>query len=138
MRKNFLVLLCIALNACVTPGSIKPTDLREFTTDACSHYPNGTRTSPALWAACCVEHDKAYWAGGMRSARAVSDDDLKQCVEQSGGGKLRAKLMWLGVRFAGAPWYPSHYRWAYGWPYFRGYKPITAEEQLEIDRNGML
>ena len=138
MRKLLLFLFCAALNACVTPGSIKPADLRVFKTDACSHYPNGTQNSPELWASCCIQHDKAYWAGGARSARAASDARLQQCVAQLAGSKLRANTMWLGVRFAGGPWYPSQYRWAYGWPYYRGYKPITPEEQLEIERKGKL
>ena len=125
---------CVLLPACTTPGDIQATDIKAFSSDGCSRYPDGTPSQPEQWKNCCIAHDKDYWAGGGRLQRVAADNALKRCVTQSGGGVFRANLMWLGVRFGGVPWYPSPFRWAYGWPYYRGYKAITPTEQAEIDR----
>lgn len=138
VRFLILLIVCLCAGACTTPGKLKPTDLRKFSSDGCSHYPDGTPSAPKKWESCCVSHDRDYWAGGIRAARKYSDVLLKQCVARSSGSKFRAYTMWLGVRFAGVPWLPSSFRWAYGWPYYRGYKPITPEEQLQIDQKGSL
>ncbi len=130
--------ISILLSACTTPERILATDLRPFVSDECSYFFEGTPGTPKKWAACCVSHDRAYWAGGVASARALSDEQFKQCVIESGGGKALANSMWLGVRIGGAPWYPSRFRWGFGWPYYRGYKAITPAEQLEIDKKSAL
>jgi hypothetical protein len=44
-----------------------------------------------------------------------------------------ATLMLAGVRVGGTPYIPTKFRWGYGWPYFRGYKLVVAEEQRKID-----
>ncbi|MEE9448362.1 MAG: hypothetical protein V3V09_10435 [Arenicellales bacterium] len=133
LRGLALVGAMLVLSACVTPKMIQSTDLRAFTSDGCSHYPEGPRSKPKQWEACCVAHDRDYWAGGKAALRAASDAQLQQCVLQSGSSEFRSNIMWLGVRFAGGPWYPSPFRWGYGWPYYRGYKAITPEEQVQIN-----
>ena len=40
--------------------------------------------------------------------------------------------MYLGVRAGGHPVFPAWYRWAYGWPYGRGYRPLNVEEQKSV------
>jgi hypothetical protein len=37
--------------------------------------------------------------------------------------------MYIGVRFGGSPYFPTWYRWGYGWNYQRGYAPLTDEEK---------
>jgi len=132
-RIGFVLGICLMQAACVTPSSIQPTDLREFTTDACTGYPEGTRDDPTQWEACCLTHDEQYWAGGKKAGRSTADSGLRQCVRDSGASKFRARMMWFAVRIGGTPLIPSSYRWAYGWPYYRGYKPITAEEQVQVE-----
>jgi hypothetical protein len=34
---------------------------------------------------------------------------------------LVAWIMWTGVRLAGGPYLPVHWRWGYGWRWPRGY-----------------
>jgi len=43
-----------------------------------------------------------------------------------------ANLMLAGVRVGGSPYFPTSYRWGYGWSYSRFYKPLTEEEKLQI------
>ena len=37
--------------------------------------------------------------------------------------------MYQAVRTGGEPYFPTWYRWGYGWPLGRGYKKLTKEEQ---------
>jgi len=50
-------------------------------------------------------------------------------VRERTGDRALAETMYLGVRAGGHPAFPTWYRWAYGWPYGRGYKPLTANEK---------
>jgi hypothetical protein len=37
-----------------------------------------------------------------------------------------------GVRVGGSPYFPTFYRWGYGWPYLRGYKAISDDDKQLI------
>ena len=102
-------------------------ELADFTTDGCSMFPDGTPTQPKLWCQCCVDHDKAYWAGGTADERRHADVVLKECVLALGQPKT-AELIWVGVRFGGSAYWPTPFRWSYGWPYTRGYRALTLTE----------
>ena len=102
-------------------------DLAPFTTDGCSFYPDGTYEHKRLWKACCVAHDYAYWQGGTRDQRRVADAGLRSCIANL-GKKSTAALMHFGVRIGGAPYFPTKYRWGYGWKYYRGYGELSPEE----------
>jgi hypothetical protein len=81
---------------------------RPFTTDVCSMWPDGT------WAACCIEHDIAYWCGGPAEARERADDAFRACMRAEGGPCL-STLSYVGVRVGGPAWMPFPWRWGYGW-----------------------
>ncbi len=87
-----------------------------FTSDGCSVWPDGA------WAACCVEHDIAYWCGGDAPARVRADAGLDACVRAARDRHL-GDLMYWGVRVGGIPWQPFPWRWAYGFAGMRGYDP---------------
>ncbi len=106
-------------------------DLKPFTSDGCSAFPDGTFKQNKLWLDCCIQHDVAYWKGGSRDERKQADLKLKQCVAKVGQPEI-AKLMLAGVRVGGTPYLPTSFRWGYGWPYFRGYKKLTAAEIEEV------
>jgi hypothetical protein len=108
-------------------------ELKPFTSDGCSSFPDGTIDQQSLWANCCIRHDLAYWQGGTYDQRLAADNSLEQCVAQVGEPKI-AKLMLAGVRVGGSPYFPTSYRWGYGWPYPRGYKALTAEDKVEIQQ----
>lgn len=116
---SLLTMVCISVHAA---------ELKPFTSDGCSAFPDGTIHDSDKWLNCCTAHDKAYWLGGTYEERLKADNDLKTCIASVGDEKL-AKLMWAGVRVGGSPYWLSSFRWSYGWPYTRGYDPVTAEEK---------
>jgi hypothetical protein len=101
--------------------------LKPFTTDGCSDFPNGTPKHRKLWLKCCIEHDKKYWMGGTYKQRLQADFDLRACVQAVGKPAI-AELMLAGVRVGGSPWWPTRFRWGYGWPYPHGYRALTPDE----------
>lgn len=107
-------------------------ELRPFTSDGCSAFPDGTFEQNELWLTCCTEHDRAYWQGGTYSERVLADDRLQQCVAAVGEPEI-ATLMLAGVRVGGTPYLPTKFRWGYGWPYLRGYKALTEKDRRQIE-----
>ena len=105
--------------------------LKPFTTDGCSAFPDGVPGNEAKWIECCIRHDFAYWQGGTFDERAAADGELRQCVAELGESIL-SEVMRLGVVAGGSPYYPTWYRWGYGWPYLRGYQALSTEERGQI------
>ncbi|PKI17835.1 hypothetical protein [Colwellia sp. 12G3] len=118
-----LLLLSLTINA----EEIKP-----FTSDGCSSFPDGTFTQQELWLNCCTAHDYAYWQGGTYDERLIADKALQQCVAKVGQPEIAA-LMLAGVRVGGTPLFPTTFRWGYGWSYPRWYQTLTAEEKNQIE-----
>jgi len=106
-------------------------DIAPFTSDGCSSFPNGTFAQQELWLACCEAHDYTYWKGGTYQDRITADKALETCVAATGEPEI-ALLMLAGVRVGGTPYLPTKFRWAYGWPYLRGYKELTDKETEHI------
>jgi hypothetical protein len=126
MRFAFIIITLI-ISASVNADNIKP-----FTSDGCSSFPNGTFKQAELWLFCCTAHDYAYWQGGTYKERLVADKELRRCVASVGEPQI-AKLMLAGVRVGGSPYFPTSFRWGYGWPYPRWYKALTEEEKAKIE-----
>jgi len=106
--------------------------IEPFSTDGCSMFPDGTRMQKRLWLNCCIEHDKAYWQGGTFLERVQADKRLRDCVTEAGAPFI-AEIMLEGVRVGGSPFWPTPYRWGYGWPGLRGYKPVSKKERAQIN-----
>jgi hypothetical protein len=117
---------CIGAKGCASARS-GSAELAPFASDGCSSFPDGTREDPERWKRCCVEHDLAYWLGGTREDRRRADEEFAACVEEIDHPAL-ARAMWLGVRAGGGPYWPTRYRWAFGWPFTLGYRAVTQEE----------
>jgi hypothetical protein len=127
-------LLAIALaSASTLPDRIRPGDLESFTSDACSHFPEGPASDAKLWCRCCLDHDTAYWQGGTRDERRAADRALRDCVAATGEPWIAA-LVLAGVTIGGTPYLPTSYRWGYGWPYLRGYRALGPEERAAVAR----
>jgi len=105
-------------------------DLKPFTSDGCSVFPDGTLFQESLWSNCCLSHDLAYWKGGTEIQKSDADLRLKQCVESVGEPEI-AKLMLAGVNVGGSPFLKTPFRWGYGWSYGRGYKPLSKSDKLQ-------
>lgn len=106
-------------------------DLAPFTTDGCSVFPDGTLEQQSLWVNCCIRHDLAYWKGGTYAQRLAADRALEACVAQVGQPDI-ATVMLAGVRVGGSPFYPTSYRWGYGWPWPRGYRALSDAERQTV------
>lgn len=122
-----LVVLVLMLVPCISAAQ----DIQPFTTDGCSAFPDGSWRNNTLWQDCCIAHDLAYWAGGTREDREAVDEVFAECVAEVANIHL-ANSMTLGVRLGGAPIFPTTYRWGYGWPFWRGYAPLTEREKTQI------
>jgi hypothetical protein len=123
---------------CVAPYASavqEPEQLQAFSSDGCSMFPNGTLQEQALWLDCCTAHDRAYWLGGTYQERLKADEDLRLCVADL-GQRAVATVMLLGVRVGGSPYWPTSYRWGYGWLYPRGYQTLSSEELQAAARLG--
>ncbi|WP_370980861.1 FAD-binding oxidoreductase [Agaribacterium sp. ZY112] len=107
--------------------------LQPFSSDGCSAFPDGTFAQKQLWLRCCTEHDLAYWQGGSYAQRAQADAELRLCVAEVGEPEI-AMLMLAGVRVGGSPYFPTQFRWAYGWPYGRFYQALTDAEKEQVNR----
>jgi hypothetical protein len=133
MRIPVVIAFCLAL-----PGIAHSSSLKPFATDGCSMWVDGTLAHPNLWRHCCVAHDLAYWIGGTQKQRKQADAAMMLCI-QDAQQPLMANNTYAGVRMGGGPYWPSSYRWGYGWDYFdgrwlRGYKIPSATEQAQIEQ----
>jgi hypothetical protein len=121
---------------------VKPeNEIRPFTTDGCSRFPDGLFGSyKGLWLICCELHDISYWAGhGNEQTRSYADNELGQCVDKKTNGWL-GDVVWSGPRMA--KWLntgkamPSSYRWGYGWPFVTGSGfNLNEEQRISIGKN---
>ena len=124
--RNYLIFFLLV------SGPIWADQIKPFTTDGCSVFPDGDMNNNSKWMACCIKHDFAYWKGGTEKEREEADFQLKECVKSLGESDI-ASVMHFGVRVGGEPFFPTSYRWGYGWPYARGYKAISRQESKQIN-----
>ncbi|WP_299199980.1 hypothetical protein [uncultured Amphritea sp.] len=125
--------LCLLLLILMLPGYSGADELKPFTSDGCSSFPDGTWQENTLWLSCCKQHDRAYWKGGTYQQRLDADNRLEECVAAVGKPRT-ALLMLAGVRVGGGPFLPTQFRWGYGWSYPRGYGELTEEELEQVKR----
>ena len=126
----FITIVTLLLITFLFAASYRTQTLKPFTSDGCSAFPDGTRKQKELWLTCCTAHDFAYWKGGSYNDRLIADKKLQACVAEV-GRKKTAALMLAGVRVGGSPFWPTSFRWGYGWSYPRFYKPLS-ESELEL------
>jgi hypothetical protein len=122
----------IILSSCVGARPPAAAGLVPFTSDGCSIFPDGTFEDRNKWCDCCRNHDLAYWQGGSAEDRDLADAILRDCVLARTNDPQLAETMYLGARVGGHPAFPTWYRWGYGWPYGRGYQPLSAVERLQV------
>ena len=118
---------------CESAREAGESQLSDFKSDGCSLFVDGTFKDRELWKGCCVEHDVAYWQGGTKKEREQADLKFRDCIEKRTGDEALALLMYEAVRAGGGPYFPTWYRWGYGWPQGRGYKALTEAEQTLVE-----
>jgi hypothetical protein len=130
VKQAKLLFACfLLLHGCKDEESM---ELSDFTSDGCSLFIDGTFKDPELWKECCLKHDIAYWQGGTEEDRLQADLTFKECVEKKTGDSTLANLMYEAVRVGGEPYFPTWYRWGYGWPIGRGYKKLSEQEKVMV------
>jgi len=83
-----------------------------------------------------VKHDFSYWQGGTREQRREADRELVRGVRAEGHPVL-ARCMYFGIRIGGAPWWPTPWRWGFGWSYPRGYGLLSSDEERQVNERGL-
>jgi len=71
-------------------------------------------------------HQGAARGGGREALR----------VRGGEGKAVTGRVMKLGVQVGGTPYLPTSYRWAYGWPFLRGYARRSPEEARVVNDKG--
>lgn len=106
--------------------------LKEFITDECTMYPEGTKDQPKLWSHCCVLHDLFYWAGGSNFEMDRADLILEACVEET-GQTVQAKIMYHGIRLGHlSPISFKDKSFGNGWTMPRERQPLSPDEKLQL------
>ncbi len=124
------VLVCVSL---FLSGCVKSPEIKDFSSDGCSLFPDRSIINEDDWCACCFEHDIAYWRGGTKEERLAADVALRECILEKTGNEELADMMFTGVRVGGSPYFYSWYRWGYGWSYERKYGSLTNDERKLVD-----
>ena len=109
-------------------------ELRAFSSDGCSLFPDSSLISENDWCSCCFEHDLAYWRGGTAAEREKADSVLRDCVAEKTDNEALGMMMYEGVRLGGSPHFYSWYRWGYGWGYERKYQALSPAEVEVADK----
>ena len=128
-RLGRLIFLAAFAVACSSDSQLRP-----FTSDGCSLFPDSSPITKDDWCSCCFVHDLAYWRGGTAAERETADARLSECVLAKTRNENLAKLMYEGVRAGGSPYFYNWYRWGYGWGYDRKYQALTQEESEAADQ----
>ena len=123
------LLVVLFMTSCNTES-----ELRAFSSDGCSLFPDSSLISESDWCSCCFEHDLAYWRGGTAAERERADGVLRDCVAGKTDNETLATMMHEGVRLGGSPYFYSWYRWGYGWGYERKYQALSPAEIETADR----
>lgn len=135
MKTLTAILISVILHFCGCAQN--EMEISDFSSDGCSLFIDGTFDDPNLWKDCCLQHDIAYWQGGTEADRQAADLKFKDCVEKKTGNPELASLMYEAVRTGGEPYFPTWYRWGYGWPLGRGYMSLSVEEQKMVEEKLM-
>ena len=130
-RRLLICMAALHLSPCAAQTTLQP-----FASDGCSSFPDRSPIplGKAMdWCNCCLTHDLAYWRGGTEDERLKADLAFQACIFQNTNDQVLANAMFQGVRLGGGPEIRTSYRWGYGWPYGRRYRPLDAEEKARAD-----
>lgn len=125
--------LLLLMMTCLVCMKVNAENIKPFTSDGCSSFPDGTFKQNELWLGCCTAHDYSYWQGGTYNERLEADKELRECVKSVGEPQI-AQLMLAGVRVGGSPFFPTSFRWGYGWSYPRWYQALTDDEKTQVEK----
>jgi hypothetical protein len=105
--------------------------LKQFETDYCTGFPEGTFFQPNLWKSCCFDHDLRYWFGGSKNEEKKADLILKQCVAKK-AGSFYSNIMYYAVRTGHYSPIKHRLKWGWGHTSRSPYKNLSGEEKSHI------
>jgi hypothetical protein len=124
-----LLMSFLSVAAHAADPSYRESELIPFVSDGCTNSPDGDFGDSIRWLGCCYVHDQRYYAGGTENDRLDADIELGHCIQRLSGSESLASIYFTAVRLAGGPERDTDYRWGSGWPYGRGYAPLTTQER---------
>lgn len=131
MLRLWIMVLCLSSLSCWASEN----NLKSFSTDFCTAYPEGTVIHPQLWRHCCIEHDLFLWAGGSAKDRVQVDKGLLACVQKT-GAVVNASLIYWGVRLGNlSPIKFEDKKWGNGWIKPRLPEALSYDEIDMIERH---
>lgn len=111
----FIVILFSFFSLGVNSKNIEQVStIKEFETDYCTMFPNGTVFNPELWKHCCYQHDLKYWSGGTELEQTTVDSELKNCVKTA-SNSFYAFIIYQGVRIGHYSPVKHKTKWGWGW-----------------------
>ncbi len=123
MCKLFIFTLVFLLTFSATAKA----SLKDFETDGCTYFVDGTPKNPSQWKECCTIHDMRYWFGGSLADQDVADLRLKSCVEKKSSA-ITAEAMYRAVRLGHYSPIKNKHAWSWGWITPRKRIPLNLEE----------
>ena len=125
------LLITSILLAIMLPAAAQ--ELMPIHSDGCSMFPDRMNVL-GDWCSCCVDHDIAYWQGGTSAQKDSADQCLRECVWSVTFSDILSDAMYRGVQLGGNAFFPTWYRWGYGWNFGRGYDTLTVPQMDTLQR----
>ncbi len=120
--------LLIVLSMIILSSFAQAQEVKTFTSDFCTGYPEGTLNHPNLWRDCCIEHDLYLWAGGTQRDHDQTDLNLMSCVKKV-GAPINADIIFWGIKLGNlSPIKLQDKKWSNAWITPRGLKALSFEE----------
>lgn len=111
-------------------------ELKNFETDGCTKFVDGTIENPKKWYHCCLMHDMKYWYGGDQKAMDLADRDLYECAYDA-AGEFWANILYMGVRSGHYSPIKLKYQWAWGWTHPRTKMAQLSNQEKEIAKTSL-
>lgn len=132
---KLITLIFLSINIYAHSSEGEPISMKNFETDFCTMFKEGTKSSPSLWKHCCIKHDLAYWVAGTKKDMRRADKEIKKCVTSSGEPFI-ANLMYSGIKIGHLSPVKNKFKW--GWAHEesrKNYQELTPNEIEEISLN---
>lgn len=126
---KYLIVLFISFNT-------NAFELKNFETDGCTKFIDGTIEQPKKWYHCCLMHDMKYWYGGDQKAMDQADTDLYNCAYEA-AGEFWANLLYVGVRTGHYSPIKLKYQWAWGWTHSRQKMQKLTPEEIVVAKDAL-
>lgn len=132
---KFIFILSMLTSLSQSFATERASDLKSFSSDFCTMFPNGTLNRTDAWKHCCYDHDLRYWFGGTRGDELNADKILRSCVTKA-AGSFYGSIMYYGVRSGHYSPVKNEHKWGWGWtPTRKLFSKLSIIEKEVINKN---